>query len=77
MSEEEKINQPTDDSTQSPENELVEGEPAVVNKELQTINHQLQTENMEVHKHPHHVTHKKNGGNVCYQSSMLIVFLLV
>ena len=73
MSEEEKINQSTDDSTQSPENELVKGEPAVVNKELETINHQLQTEDMEVHHHPH--VEKKNFKE--YFLEFLMIFLAV
>ena len=74
MSEEQNIEeQSNDDNSQSIKNVNIFQE----NIEPQIKNHQLQTENMEVHKHPHHVTHKKNGGNVCYQSSMLIVFLLV
>ena len=27
--------------------------------ELETLNKTIETENMELHKHPHHVTHKK------------------
>ena len=55
MSEEEKLNQSTDDSPPSTEeNSTVEQPP--------TTNHKLQTEEMEVHKHPHHVTHKKKLG---------------
>lgn len=30
--------------------------------QIQTSNIPPQTENMEVHKHPHHVTHKKKWG---------------
>ena len=26
---------------------------------------QQNVQNMEVHKHPHNVTHKKNGENIC------------
>lgn len=41
---------------------------------LQTSNSKLQT-NMEVHKHPHHVTHKKKGGE--YLLEFLMIFLAV
>ena len=54
MSEEQNIEgQPTDDRPQSSENENV-SDPS-------SINYQPST-NMEVHKHPHHVTHKKKWG---------------
>ena len=33
-----------------------------------------ETENMEVHKHPHHVTHKKKWGE--YLLEFLMLFLL-
>jgi hypothetical protein len=36
---------------------------------------QLQPENMEVHKHPHHVTHKKKWGE--YLLEFLMIFLAV
>ena len=58
MSEEEKINQPPDDSQPSTENENISEE----NIEHTTLNTQHNEENMEVHKHPHHVTHKKKWG---------------
>ena len=48
MSEEENINESTDDGPHSTGNENI----------LQTTNSKLQTK-MEVHKHTHHVTHKK------------------
>jgi hypothetical protein len=41
----------------------------------QTINDKLKTENMEVHKHPHHVTHKKKWGE--YFLEFLMLFLAV
>ncbi len=44
-------------------------------EQLQTTNHQLQTENMEVHKHPHDVTHKKKWGE--YLLEFLMLFLAV
>ena len=52
MNEEENINHSTDDRSQTTENEVV-SEPS-------NINDQPSPETMEVHKHPHHITHK-NG----------------
>src|SRR5438552_12834368 len=43
------------------------------NTEATNQNHQ--TENMEVHKHPHHVTHKKKWGE--YFLEFLMIFLAV
>ena len=40
-----------------------------------TINTNPETENMEVHKHPHHVTHKKKWGE--YVLEFLMLFLAV
>jgi hypothetical protein len=75
MSEEEKINQPTDDCEQSTENKSVNSEMLNVNEQPQTTNTQLQTEEMEVHKHPHHITHKKKWGE--YLLEFLMLFLAV
>lgn len=67
MSEEEKINQSTDDGQPSTgENKIVE--------QPQTQNSRLQTENMEAH-HPHHVTHKKEWTE--YLLEFLMIFLAV
>ena len=63
--------QPTNDSPQSSENENISEE----NTQLQTKNYQLQTETMEVHKHPHHVTHKKKWGE--YLLEFFMIFLAV
>ena len=41
----------------------------------QTVNYKLQTEEMEVHKHPHHITHKKKWGE--YLLEFLMIFLAV
>ncbi|HLG41045.1 MAG TPA: hypothetical protein VI461_15295 [Chitinophagaceae bacterium] len=41
----------------------------------QTINYKQETDNMEVHKHPHHVTHKKKWGE--YLLEFLMLFLAV
>ncbi len=43
--------------------------------EPQTKNYKLQTEEMEVHKHPHHVTHKKKWAE--YLLEFLMLFLAV
>ena len=41
----------------------------------QTTNDKLETSNMEVHKHPQHVTHKKKWGEYFLES--LMIFLAV
>ena len=62
MTEEENIEyQPKDDSTQQTGNNDTISEP-------RTINEQPSTENMELHKHPHHVTHKKKWGRIFLSS---------
>ena len=43
--------------------------------DMETINPNQETENMEVHKHPHHVTHKKKWGE--YLLEFLMLFLAV
>ena len=43
--------------------------------DTETINPNQETENMEVHKHPHHVTHKKKWGE--YLLEFLMLFLAV
>src|SRR5580698_8932625 len=45
----------------------------IIDKEAITQNQQ--TENMEVHKHPHHVTHKKKWGE--YLLEFIMLFLAV
>src|SRR5215213_7823159 len=54
-----------------PSNEIIPVE------DTETINPIQQTENMEVHKHPHHVTHKKKWGEYLLEFFMLFfaVFL--
>lgn len=44
-------------------------------KDTETITQNQETENMEVHKHPHHVTHKKKWGE--YLLEFLMLFLAV
>jgi hypothetical protein len=69
MSDEENIEQSADDRPQSTES---------VNENIsqrQTTNHKPETDLMEVHKHPHHVTHKKKWGE--YLLEFLMLFLAV
>ena len=44
-------------------------------EDTETINTNQEIENMEVHKHPHHVTHKKKWGE--YVLEFLMLFLAV
>ena len=65
MSEEENIEeQPTDNNSQPKENENV-SEPSTINDQPTT--------NMEVHKHPHHVMHKKKWGEYLLEFFMLFL----
>ncbi len=48
---------------------------AIPTKKTDAINQVPETENMEVHKHPHHVTHKKKWGE--YLLEFLMLFLAV
>src|SRR2546430_3170722 len=48
---------------------------SVSQSQPQTINDKPETENMEVHKHPHHVTDKKKWGE--YFLEFLMIFLAV
>lgn len=50
-------------------------EDIIASENVETINQNQETENMEVHKHPHHVTHKKKWGE--YLSEFLMLFLAV
>src|SRR3954464_12621802 len=42
-------------------------------KDSATINPNQETENMEVHKHPHHVTHKKKWAEYVLEFFMLFL----
>jgi len=55
----------------------LEGSPAPEQLQPETINDKPETETMEVHKHPHHVIHKKKWGEYLLEFSMifLAVFL--
>src|SRR5436190_23222523 len=46
---------------------------SIVKEELTTSNLPPTTENMEVHKHPHHVTHKKKWGEYLLEFFMLFL----
>src|SRR5205085_10193866 len=61
-----------DPANTRPEDPAVEIIPA---KHIDPVNPKQQTENMEVHKHPHHVTHKKKWGE--YLLEFLMLFLAV
>ncbi|MEP6700569.1 MAG: hypothetical protein ABJA85_04615 [Bacteroidota bacterium] len=71
MSEEEKINQSIGDNHPQTENEFVSSELNEIT-EPSTINPQPSTD-MEVHKHPHHVTHKKKWGEYLLEFFMLFL----
>ena len=71
--EEEKKMQPEQEDQQLNENAAAEN--AFAAGEQQTENPKLQTEEMEVHKHPHHVAHKKKWGE--YFLEFLMLFLAV
>jgi hypothetical protein len=47
--------------------------PEISYQQPQTLNLKPESENMEVHKHPHHVTHKKKWGE--YVLEFLMIFL--
>jgi len=50
-------------------------EETILTTKTDPINQIQETENMEVHKHPHHVTHKKKWGE--YVLEFLMIFLAV
>ena len=66
---EEPLNITTDSQSENHSDELT---PI---SETENINLNQETENMEVHKHPHHVTHKKKWGE--YFLEFLMLFLAV
>jgi len=65
------VNADDPNNTQS-ENASDEMSPA---KDTETIQQTQVTENMEVHKHPHHITHKKKWGE--YLLEFVMLFLAV
>ncbi|HUS00189.1 MAG TPA: hypothetical protein VMY77_00595 [Chitinophagaceae bacterium] len=73
MSEDQNI--PAEQSTDDSQKAIEENALPFSESQLQTTNYQLQTDNMEVHNHPHHVTHKKKWGE--YLLEFLMLFLAV
>src|SRR5260221_13864507 len=66
---EEHLDNLTNNQPESPQDEMIP-----IN-DTETINPNQGTENMEVHKHPHHVTHKKKWGE--YLLEFIMLFLAV
>src|ERR1044072_6309926 len=67
--EEEHLEKPAIPPTQNPAAEIVSAADADAVNKIQA------TENMEVHKHPHHITHKKKWRE--YLLEVLMLFLAV
>ena len=66
---EEHLNKPTENQSENSPEEI---SPT---NDMEPINPNQETENMEVHKHPHHVTHNKKWGE--YLLEFLMLFLAV
>src|ERR1700755_1904128 len=66
---EENLDNPIINQSEHPPDEITPG------ADTKTINPNQEIENMEVHKHPHHVTHKKKWGE--YVLEFLMLFLAV
>ena len=66
------INDDTSDNPTTPQSEILSDE-IISATETDTINPNQETENMEVHKHPHHVTHKKKWGEYLLEFFMLFL----
>ena len=66
---EENLDTPTNTQSENSSDEIIS------TTDTETINLNQETENMEVHKHPHHVTHKKKWGE--YLLEFLMLFLAV
>ncbi|HEY8688481.1 MAG TPA: hypothetical protein VIM07_04540 [Chitinophagaceae bacterium] len=64
---EEHLDNPTNTQSKNPSEEIT---PTA---DTETINPNQETENMEVHKHPHHVTHKKKWGEYLLEFFMLFL----
>jgi hypothetical protein len=48
-------------------------EETISSKDMEAVTKNQETENMEVHKHPHHVTHKKKWGEYLLEFFMLFL----
>src|SRR6266446_5698123 len=66
---EEHLDNPTNSQSANSSDEII------LTKDAVTTNPNQETENMEVHKHPHHVTHKKKWGE--YLLEFIMLFLAV
>ena len=64
---EEHLDNPTNIQSENPSDEII---PTT---DTETFNPNQETENMEVHKHPHHVTHKKKWGEYLLEFFMLFL----
>ena len=69
MSDKKNIEDPTDKSSLPTEHENISED----NIQHTTLNTQHNEENMEVHKHPHHVAHKKKWGEYLLEFFMLFL----
>ena len=65
----EHLDNPTNTQSENSSDEII------LTTNTDPINQIQETENMEVHKHPHHVTHKKKWGE--YFLEFLMLFLAV
>src|SRR5262245_12157292 len=66
---EEHLDTPTNIQSENPSNDITPP------KDTESITKNQETENMEVHKHSHHVTHKKKWGE--YLMEFFMLFLAV
>ncbi len=64
---EEHLEKPTSNQLENPSDDITP------TKDIETITQNQETENMEVHKHPHHVTHKKKWGEYLLEFFMLFL----
>src|SRR5215203_7381386 len=65
----EQLDNPTNTQSENSSNQII------LTTSADPINQIQENENMEVHKHPHHVTHKKKWGE--YLLEFLMLFLAV
>jgi len=75
VSEEKDIPENKETSTPPLGNENVSSKEDISSPQLSTLNTQSESPVMEVHKHPHHVTHKKKWGE--YLLEFFMIFLAV
>ena len=75
MGEEQNIPENKETSTPPLGNENVSSKEDISSPQLSTLNTQSESPVMEVHKHPHHVTHKKKWGE--YLLEFFMIFLAV